>query len=85
MNKLLSGFQKKKKGPFDTQIRKVRKQIRGFKIKLFLLYTLPVFIAALAQAVIKEYTKIKVRQAASSIQADISKVSEESPDAHLNQ
>ena len=36
-------FKKKKKGPFEPQIKKVKKQIKGLKMKLFLLYTLPVF------------------------------------------
>lgn len=57
-------FKKKKKGPFAAQIKKAKKQMKGLKIKLFLLYTLPVFVVALAKAVIDEYSKIKVRQAA---------------------
>lgn len=57
-------FKKKKKGPFAPQIKKIKKQVKWFKIKLFLLYTLPVCIVALAKAVIEEYGKIKARQAA---------------------
>lgn len=57
-------FQKKKKGPFAPQITKVKKQVKGMKIKLFLLYTLPVFVLTLAKTVITEYGKIKARQAA---------------------
>ena len=34
------------------------------KIKLFLLYTLPIFVLTLAKAVLQEYGKIKTRQAA---------------------
>ena len=76
-------FKKKKKGPFAAQIKKTKKQIKGLKIKLFLLYTLPVFIVALAKAVIDEYGKIKVRQAAmnaeNGIDATASPAAEESP------
>jgi len=57
-------IKKKKKGPFAPQIKKVKKQIKGLKIKLFLLYTLPVFVLTLAKAVFEEYRKIKVRQIA---------------------
>ena len=57
-------FKKKQKGPFAPQIKKVKKQIKGLKIKLFLLYTLPVFVVALAKTVIEEYGKIKARQIA---------------------
>jgi len=64
-------FKKKKKGPFAAQIKKAKKTVKGLKIKLFLLYTLPVFIVALAKAVIEEYGKIKVRQAAMETEADI--------------
>ncbi len=59
-------FKKKKKGPFALRIKKAKKQVKGLKFKLFLLYTLPVFVVALAKAVITEYTKIKTRQAAMS-------------------
>ena len=61
--KKLPFFRKKKEGPFAAQIKKAKKQVKGLKIKLFLLYTLPVFVVALAKAVIDEYGKIKVRQA----------------------
>ncbi len=57
-------FKKKKKGPFAPQIKKVKKQVKGLKLKLFLLYTLPIFILTLAKAVYEEYGKIKTRQAA---------------------
>lgn len=60
-------FRKKKQGPITLQVNKAKKQIKSLKIKLFLLYTLPVFVVTLAQAVIKEYAKIKVREAASSV------------------
>ena len=52
------------KGPFAPQIKKIKKTVKGLKIKLFLLYTLPVFVVALAKAVIEEYGKIKTRQIA---------------------
>ena len=64
-------FKKKKKGPFAARIKKTRKQIKGLKIKLFLLYTLPVFIVALAKAVIEEYGKIKMKQAAMDAESPI--------------
>ena len=64
-------FKKKKKGPFAAQIKKAKKTVKGLKIKLFLLYTLPVFIVALAKAVIEEYGKIKVRQAAMDAESPI--------------
>lgn len=57
-------FKKKKKGLFAPQIKKAKKQIKGLKIKLFLLYTLPIFVLTLAKAVIHEYGKIKARQIA---------------------
>lgn len=57
-------FKKKKKGPFTPQIKKVKKQVKGLKIKLFLLYTLPIFVLTLAKAVVDEYAKIKARQIA---------------------
>ena len=57
-------FKKKKKGPFDSQIKKVKKTVKGWKIKLFLLYTLPICILTLAKAVLQEYGKIRTRQAA---------------------
>ena len=60
-------FNKKKKGPFASQITKVKKQMKGLKIKLFLLYTLPICILTLAKAVFQEYGKIKTRQAAMNI------------------
>lgn len=59
-------FKKKKKGPFAPQIKKVKKQVKGLKIKLFLLYTLPIFVLTLAKAVVDEYAKIKARQIAMS-------------------
>lgn len=70
-------LKKKKKGPFALQIKKAKKQIKGLKIKLFLLYTLPVFVVTLAQAVIKEYGKIKARQIAMSVEVEHEKSSEQ--------
>lgn len=66
-------IKKKKQGPFAAQIKKAKKQVKGLKIKLFLLYTLPVCVVTLAQAVIKEYSKIKIRQAATAVPVDIDK------------
>ena len=67
-------IKKKKKGPFAAQIKKAKKQVKGLKIKLFLLYTLPVFVVALAKAVIEEYGKIKARQIAMESEVDIEEV-----------
>ena len=66
-------IKKKKQGPFAAQIKKAKKQVKGLKIKLYLLYTLPVCVVTLAQAVIKEYSKIKIRQAATAVPVDIDK------------
>lgn len=62
----MSIFKKKKSSPFDQKIKHAKKQVKNLKFKFFLLYTLPVFIISLAQAVWKEYSRIKVRQAAMS-------------------
>jgi len=64
MKKLLSILKKKKKSPLAKQIKKTKKQVKGLKTKLFLIYTLPVFIVTLGKAVWEEYSRIKVRQAA---------------------
>lgn len=72
-------FKKKKKGSFAAQIKKAKKQVRGLKIKLFLLYTLPVFVVALAKAVIEEYGKINARQTAMNVQTDLPADASESP------
>ena len=64
MKKLLSIFKKKKKSPLAKQIKKTKKQVKGLKTKLLLIYTLPVFIVTLGKAVWEEYSRIKVRQAA---------------------
>lgn len=60
-------LKKKKSSPFDQKIKLAKKQVKNLKIKFFLLYTLPVFIISLGQVVWKEYSRIKVRQAASSV------------------
>ena len=60
-------FKKKKSSPFDQKIKLAKKQVKNLKIKFFLLYTLPVFIISLGQTVWKEYSHIKIRQAASSV------------------
>lgn len=72
--KKLPFFKKKKEGPFAAQIKKAKKQVKGLKIKLFLLYTLPVFVVALVKAVWEEYSRIKVRQAAMNTTALASEV-----------
>lgn len=64
-------LKKKKKGPFAPQIKKVKKQVKSLKIKLFLLYTLPIFVLTLAKAVIDEYGKIKIRQAAMNADSEL--------------
>lgn len=71
MNKLLSIFKKKKKSPLASQIKKVKRQVKGLKFKFFLLYTLPVFIVTLGKAVWEEYSRIKVRQAAVNMESPI--------------
>ena len=63
-------FKKKKLGPVATRIKKVKKQVKGLKLKLFLLYTLPVFVVALGKAVIEEYGKIKTRQVAMEMKVE---------------
>ena len=73
LHEKLPFIKKKKQGPFAAQIKKAKKQVKGLKIKLFLLYTLPVCVVTLAQAVIKEYSKIKIRQAATAVPVDIDK------------
>lgn len=59
-------FKKKKQplSPIEARIRKIKKSARRYKIKFFLLITLPVTIITLGQAVLKEYIRIRVRQAA---------------------
>lgn len=73
-------FKKKKKGPFAAQIKKAKKTVKGLKIKLFLLYTLPVFVIALAKAVIEEYGRIKARQAAMTADVTVNDVMIEDAD-----
>ncbi len=71
-------LKKKKLGPVASRVKKAKKHIKGLKLKLFLVYTLPVFVVALAQAVIKEYSNIKMRQIATSTPNEIEEPAVES-------
>lgn len=57
----------KQKTNFAKTLKRTKRKIRLFKIKLFLLITLPVAVITIGQAVIKEYSKAKIRQAAGSV------------------
>lgn len=64
----MNPFRKPKKpvNPMTQRIHKLKRRARFFQIKLFLFITLPVAIAAIGRAVLKEFIKIRVRQAAES-------------------
>ena len=57
----------KQKTKLAKTLNRTKRKIRLFKIKLFLLITLPVAVITIGQAVIKEYSKAKIRQAAGSV------------------
>ncbi len=57
----------KQKTKLAKTLKRTKRKIRLFKIKLFLLITLPVAVITIGQAVIKEYSKAKIRQAAGSV------------------
>ena len=57
---------KPQKSPLTLRMDRLNREIRTLRIKLFLLITLPVAVVTIGQAVLKEYTKIRVRQAASA-------------------
>lgn len=50
---------RKKKSPLQKKITAAGKKIKYLKIKLYLLFVLPVCILTLGKAVIKEYIKIR--------------------------
>lgn len=57
----------KQKTNLTKALKRTKRKIRLFKIKLFLLITLPVAVITIGQAVVKEYSKAKIRQAAGSV------------------
>ena len=57
----------KQKPNLAKTLKRAKRKIRFFKIKLFLLITLPVAVITIGQAVVKEYSKAKIRQAAGSV------------------
>lgn len=57
----------KQKTNLAKTLKRAKRKIRFFKIKLFLLITLPVAVITIGQAVVKEYSKAKIRQAAGSV------------------
>lgn len=66
----------KSKRSFSRTMKQLERKIKLFKIKIFLLITLPVAVITIGQAVIREYTKIKMRQLASSVKPDLPDASE---------
>ncbi len=57
----------KRKPNLTKTLKRAKRKIRFFKIKIFLLITLPVAVVTIGQAVVKEYSKAKIRQAARSV------------------
>lgn len=51
---------KKKKSPLQKKISAAEKKIKFLKLKLYLLFILPVCILTLGKTVIKEYIKIRL-------------------------
>lgn len=66
----------KSKRSFSRTMKQLERKIKLFKIKIFLLITLPVAVITIGQAVIREYTKIKMRQLVSSVKPDLPDASE---------
>lgn len=52
------------RNPLAEKIYRAQKKMRWLKIRLFLLFTLPVTVVTIGNAVFKEYVKVRVRQAA---------------------
>lgn len=52
------------KNPLAEKLYRAQKKMRWLKIRLFLLFTLPIAVVTIGQAVLKEYIRIRVRQAA---------------------
>ena len=57
----------KQKADLTKALKRAKRKIRFFKIKLFFLITLPVAVITIGQAVIREYSKVKIRQAAGAV------------------
>ncbi len=69
----------KQKANFTKTLKRTKRKIRLFKIKLFLLITLPVAVITIGQAVVKEYSKAKIRQAVRSVSPENLSASKASP------
>ena len=52
------------RNPLAEKIYRAQKKMRWLKIRLFLLFTLPITVVTIGNAVFKEYVKVRVRQAA---------------------
>lgn len=55
---------KKNQTAFAKTLARTKRRLLFLKIRLFLLITLPIGIITIGHAVLKEYTKIKIRKAA---------------------
>lgn len=55
---------KKPQNPLAAKLCKAQKKMKWLKIRLFLLFTLPIAVVTIGHAVIREYVRIRVRQAA---------------------
>lgn len=55
---------RKPQNPLTARLYKAQKKIKWLKIRLFLLFTLPIAVVTIGHAVIREYVRIRVRQAA---------------------
>lgn len=61
----------KQKSPLQKKMKQVKKKIRFVKAQIFLLITLPIAIVTIGRAVLKEYVKVKVRQAATEARSEV--------------
>lgn len=61
----------KTQNPFPKALKNAKRKLKLLKLKFFLLVTLPVAVITIGRAVIKEYSKIKIRQAASSVKTSV--------------
>lgn len=57
----------KSKSDFAKKIKRMKRRILFLKIRAFLLIILPIGIVTVGQAVIKEYSRIKIRKLAGSV------------------
>lgn len=46
------------------KIKKAKRKVRLFKLRIFLLITLPIAVVTVGRAVLHEYVKVKVKKAA---------------------